>query len=233
MSCELDFEFTPLQVEEWTGRYSRIPGDASVFRVVHGRYGRYVIQAYIETPDGRQICQAVECRDVDEMVDAINEVKLHYSGRPGGSFLLNEYGQVLVPTMRHGRFLVGQTTGVLPLRNLDTGEILDLSDDYFLEPGDPWELPYVGMIYHLSTFHRLYYCDNDSDHPIYPPFQDQELIRKIRSIRPYGPVRLLVNPYGIVLTKLPGEFDFDETQWDPVYMGCIDYDLWFEKEGVS
>jgi hypothetical protein len=44
----------------------------------------------------------------------------------------------------------------------------------------------------------------------------------------------LVNPYGLVATKAPvGEFDFDEDNWKPVYIGRIDYAKWFAKEETT
>ena len=62
--------------------------------------------------------------------------------------------------------------------------------------------------------------------------QRSDLIEALRSIRRYGAVRFIVNPYGLVLTKRPpaGRWSAEEL-WEPVFVGKINLDLWFEKEG--
>jgi hypothetical protein len=227
------FRFHASSTSEWKGRYKRIQGSSSAFHVV-SRAGKYVILAYIQTEEGQVSCQALPCPDVEAMIEAINDVKRRYHSQPGGSFLINEFGQVLVPTKESIRFYVGQCTGVLQFLNLDTKRIVDLSDDSLLETGDAWDLPYVGMPYHLSIRNQLYFWDDQQNSKRLPQAQDKNLIRKIRSIRRHGGVRILVNPYGLVATKAPvGEFDFDEDNWKPVYIGRIDYAKWFAKEETT
>lgn len=227
------FQFQAHGIQTWEGRYARIQGDSSVFKVVR-RGSKHVVQAHIQTFEGRIICEAVPSTEVKKMIEAINMVKSRHNSQKGGSFLINEYGQVLVPTLEDGRFYVGQTTGVLPFLNLDTYEIVDLSDNSGLETGDPWDLPYVGMIYNLNQRSQFYYWDAPNGSSLKPKSQDQDLIKKIRRIRRNGAVRLLVNPYGLVLTKVPvGDFDPDEDRWDPIYVGRIDYTKWFPKEDVQ
>lgn len=230
MAGKMMFQFHTRGIQEWAGRYGRIPGGLSVFKVVHSG-GRQVVQAYIETSEGKIICESLQSQAVEKMIATINTVKTHHNRQLGGSFLLNEYGQVLVPTQTGQLFCVGQTTGIMLLRNLDTQEIVDLSDDTGLTTGDPWEMPYVGNVYRLSHRSYLYYWDRTTNRSIRPQFQDKDLIHKIRSVRRSGAVKLVVNPYGLVLAKVPkGAFDFDEDQWSPVYVGRINYSKWFEKE---
>lgn len=230
MRGEMMFQFRTSGIQEWAGRYYRIPGELSVFRVLSSG-GRYVVQAFIQTSEGNVICQTLQSQAVEKMIATINTVKRCYNRQPGGSFLLNEYGQVLVPTQTGQRFYVGQTTGTMLMRNVDTHEIVDLSDDVGLGTGDPWEMPYVGAVYNLNQRSYLYYWDSTTQRSIWPQFQDEDLIHKIRSVRRSGPVRLVVNPYGLVLVKAPkGAFSFNEDQWGPVYVGRIDYNKWFTKE---
>ncbi len=227
------FRFHASSTSEWKGRYKRIQGSLSAFRVV-SHAGQHVMLAYIQTVEGQVSCQALPCSDVKAMIEAINDVKWRYHGQPGGSFLINEFGQVLVPTRERIRFCVGQCAGILRFLNLDTQRIFDLADDSQLETGDAWELPYVGMPYNLSKQNQLYFWDGWNDKKLLPQVQDKDLIRKIRSIRRHGGVRILVNPYGLVATKAPvGEFDFDEDNWEPVYIGRIDYAKWFAKEETT
>jgi hypothetical protein len=65
-----------------------------------------------------------------------------------------------------------------------------------------------------------------------PYRQDEDLIREARAIRSWGGVRLVVNPHGIVLTKVPppNGYQGDEQAWLPVYLGRINKDFWFLKE---
>lgn len=231
MSVRETFEFYQCKAREWEGRYNRINSESSVFHVVH-RNCQYVIQAYIQTSEGRVSCQAESSKAVTEMIATINDVKRRYAGHPGGSFLINEYGQVLVPTNRGPRLLIGETSGIMLLRNLETEQILNLADDSHLETGDPWNLPYVGMVYNLSQRNRLYCKSQEKGTIEDPPFRDRELINKIRNTRRSGPIKFLVNPYGLILTKIPiGSFDVDdEDTWAPIYIGRINYRKWFEKE---
>jgi hypothetical protein len=233
MSGGVPFQFHTNGIEEWVGRYCRIPGDLSVFKVVFTG-GRYVIQAFIETVEGRVTFETAQTQGTEQLISAINAVKWRYNHQPGGSFVVNEYGQVLVPTRAGKRFCVGKITGVMLLRNVDTQEIVDLSDDAGLRPGDPWDLPYVGLAYRLSCRSQIYYWDKTNGRSIKPHTQDWDLIHQLRTVRRYGAVRFLVNPYGLVLTKIPkGAFDPDGDQWQPVYVGRIDYDKWFMEEGLK
>lgn len=168
------------------------------------------------------------------MITEINQIKRRHHGQPGGSFLVNEYGDVIVPTRWGKRFCVGKMSGSLRFISSDNGRLVDLSDDSNLDLGDPWELPYVGMVYHLSARGRLYYWDKGENKSQSPRVQDKDLIKRIRTIRRSGPVKILVNPYGIVLTKVPiDDFDFDEDKWKPVYIGRLDYSKWFAEEALE
>ncbi len=181
-------------------------------------------------------CPACETsRGIKELVGAVNKAKIRISRRPGGIFLINEFGQVIVPSSRSDgkRLLVGEVDGVLLFKNPSNGNIIDLSDDTGLQSGDLWEKPYIGVKYNLNSRSNIYYyryC-SEQNKSEYPSKQDDELIKKLRKIRRYGSVRFIVNQYGLVLTKIPeGEYCRDEDKWIPVYVGRINYNLWFKKE---
>lgn len=81
-----------------------------------------------------------------------------------------------------------------------------------------------------SNIYYYRYC-SEQNKSEYLPKQDDELIKKLRKVRRYGAVRFIVNQYGIVLTKIPeGEYRKDKDEWIPVYVGRINYNLWFKKE---
>ncbi len=72
---------------QWKGgRYKRIPGDTSVFRVIRHRGGEWVIQAYIKDADETIICQALSSPAEQELISAINSIKQRYGYHNGGSF---------------------------------------------------------------------------------------------------------------------------------------------------
>jgi hypothetical protein len=227
------FRFFGHDAVEWKGRYSRIPGEPYVFHVLSCGSERALV-AYIKTSDGRLVCRAPSLPDVQRLIEAVDWVKRSYHGTAGGSFLINEYGQVLVPTRWGRRFCVGSVQGALCLLHPVTGTLMNLADDSRLELGDPWELPYVGMAYNLHRSSEIYYWDCEGQVPVRPAVQDRDLVRKLRKIRRTGPMRFIVNPYGIVLTNVPvGDFDFDEDRWQPVYVGRVDYNKWFAREEAA
>lgn len=228
MPGKATFQFHTRGIQEWPGRYNRIPGELSVFRVVRSG-GRHVVQAFIQTSEGKMICEALQSQAVEKLIATINIVKRRYNRQPGGSFLLNEYGQVLVPTQTGQRFFVGQTAGIMLLRNIDNQGIVDLSDDAGLKTGDPWEMPYVGTIYHLSQRSYLYYWDRTTQRSIWPRLQDEDLIHKIRSVRRSGSVRLVVNPYEFANAFAPIEGHYG---LEYVFLKRIDLASWFPKPEI-
>jgi hypothetical protein len=51
-------------------------------------------------------------------------------------------------------------------------------------------------------------------------FTEPELVRRLRRIRRRGAVRFIINPHGIVLTKVPSTSEEREIEeWIPVYVG--------------
>ena len=138
------------------------------------------------------------------------------------------------PDGRGKRLLVGEISGPLLFDNPFDGGVIDLSDDSGLEVGEDWNRPYVGLKSNLSARNKLYswnttgsYSEKES-----PPVQHYVLIERIRRIRESNGVRIVVNPWGLVLTKKPvaGRWSSDESTWQPVYVGRIRRDKWFEKE---
>jgi hypothetical protein len=230
MCDNADFLFEPITpFREWNGFYSRIPGHTTTFTITYNTdYASFWPIIRHNTDDGLLICPALEGGDVELLIETINEAKMQMTGQQGGSFCINEFGQVIVPSSDGDgmRLLVGQCEGVLLFEGED--EIIDLSDDCGLDTGDCWEKPYIGMKYQLHRDSFVYYWN---DCLIEPVAQDEDLICKMRSVRRYGAATFIVNPYGIVLMKSPaGAFSFDEDKWKAVYVGRINYDLWFRKE---
>ena len=213
----------------------RIPGDSTVFHLQYldGRLWPVVIWKLNEDV---ATCPAVNCAAASELADAVAGAKRLAGGDGGGAFLIDEFGNVIVPASDGGgrRFLAGHFRGPLMFENSHVpGERVHLGCDGHLQPGDPWKLPYVGMPYHLHRSGSIYFyqLDGGGGRSIYPQQQDHGLVRAIREIRPHGAVRLLVTLAGSVLTKVPlGAGQESEESWQPVYVGSINWNLWFDKE---
>ncbi len=219
----------------WSGRYARVMGDSAVF---HLRYidGRLWPVLDWQTDGAIATCRALECVAASELVAAVSRAKRHLGGNGAGSFLINEFGKVLVPASDGGgqRVLAGRLNGTLLFENpFVPKKPIDLGDAKLLKNGDPWQRPYIGIPYHLHRNGSIYFYQQSESggRTIYPPRQDVELIRAIRSARGYGPVRILVNPAGLVLTKVPSGNGYQSEEfWQPVYVGSINPELWFEEE---
>src|SRR5947209_4212546 len=102
-------QFCACRPAPWGGRYGRLMGDGAVF---HLRYvgGRLWPVLLWKTDEGVATCRAFNCAATVKLVEAIAQAKQQAGGEGGGSFLVNEYGQVLVPATEGGgrRFLVGR-----------------------------------------------------------------------------------------------------------------------------
>lgn len=150
------FQFRPAHcTAKWLGRYERIPGNGSVFHVrQHREFGWWPVIEW-QRPDGTGECWAKQEKDIVRLVKAINAAKHQMCGSEGGSFAINEFGQVIVPASNtsYERLLVGDITGHLLFDNPFDGGVIDLSDDCDedgnrLQLGAAWQKPYLGLIYH-------------------------------------------------------------------------------------
>lgn len=228
-------QFRACPTMPWNGRYGRVMDDSAVFylRDAEGRLWPVLLW---ETEAGLASCRAIDCDATVALVDAVARAKRHAGGNGGGSFLIDEYGKVLVPASDGGgrRFLAGRIKGRLLFENpFLPKEPIDLANNKTLGNNDPWRLPYIGIPYHLNRGGRIYFYQHDENggRSIYPPQQDLELIRAIRNVRPYGPVRIVVTPGGLVLTKVPsGIRARSQDRWRAVFVGTINPNLWFEEE---
>ena len=232
----MNLVFRRCRIRPWRGYYRRIPGDRTAFHVGAGGALPF---AYLDRPEGRGTCHLVESDAAYELAQAVRTAKVQLGGWGGGSFLINEHGQVLVPASDGcgNVMLAGEIEGSLEFEDpFRPRETLNLADDGGLKPGDPWDRPYVGMWYNLSKHGRIYRMRSgpSGQDMEAPPAQDSRLVRALRSLRSSGPVRFVVNPHGIVLTKRPPHSTWgthcEDESWLAVYVGRISRESWFAKE---
>ena len=201
---------------EWGGHYERPYGTGSVFHVdTQERIKVVQVDSY-----SKILCNAVMTSELENLAWAVNGCKLRHAGREGGSFSINEFGWVIVPVLNQHPRVIGRWRGDI--------EFLDLNDRPFsmAEPvsGD-WDYPYLGMKFRLSPSNRIYlkYVSAGLGEVRYDaPYQDSELIKRLRRIRPgRSSMSFLVNPFGVVLTK-------SDNGYGPVCCaGKIDFANWF------
>ena len=169
------------------------------------------------------------------LTEAVLAGKQYLDGKGGGSFLITEYGQILVPAPSPGDgrvVLVGECSGPLEFSCPELeNELFDLSDSEAFETGETWELPYIGIQHQLSKHNELYFWHEtlQGGSKWFPVGQDHDLIGKIRSLRPNGAVRFIAAYGGFVLTKVP-KWKFAKQIWEPRYVSNINFSQWFLKE---
>lgn len=228
-----DFGFSAATPRLWRGRYKRIPGQSTVFHV-RLRNGLWWPWIDWETVDGVAHCPMVDSVATRQLASAVNAGKGYLRGSDGGSFLINEFGQVLVPS-KSGTgdvALVGECVGRMLFHDpLQANRIFGLPEDEEVKPGAIWDLPYVGIPYNLSRANQIYFWDerNTGGRKITPSLQDGRLISSLRAVRPFGPVRFVVAVQGLVLTKIPVG-DWRAGKAESRFVGRIDYKKWFPKE---
>jgi hypothetical protein len=212
----------------WHGRYDRIMGDSGIF---HVRDHHVVIEW--EKNEETGYCTGDDTPAMRELVKSIISAKRRMGGNIGGGFIINEWGQVIVPAPSGDgtRMIVGSIKGKILFENPFADNVkIDLSRDDNLTCGDLWPRPYIGIPYNLSGSNKIYFNRSEEDGTTteYLDSSDYSLKRKLRTVRESGGVRFVVNHHGIVLTKklrTPSS-----RYWIPVYVGRIDYKNWFNKE---
>jgi hypothetical protein len=223
--------FVPCDPQIWKGRYGRIPGYEPVLHVRLSD-GQWQPAAAWVASDEIGTCPMADHCAAAGLAAAVNAGKQLLGGYPGGSFVINEFGQILVPgSSGDGRVaLVGEWNGDLEFDDPLHGGTFCLNCTEQLKPGDRWQRPYIGIPYNLSQRNELYcwVTNAQGGGKRLPPVQDGELINALRTVRSAGPVRFIVICGGLVVTKAPSPNDW--TTWEPRYVGRLDYNRWFVKE---
>ena len=160
------------------------------------------------------------------LVQSINQLKIVYSGRAGGAFRINEFGQVIVPTGVGGAasaYCAGVATGTLTFEYPDGGTF-ELTGNG-LSPGDNWTRPVVALRYTIHADDTLSF-EHSPDTNTRERLRlgtKQSLASTARLVRGQTVFALLVNDQRAALVKCPPE-------WQAKYCCCISLDAWFQEE---
>ena len=121
--------------------------------------GQWKVGIVYETADGERWYPVSDQHS--ELVEMVNRIKKEITKKPGGVFYINEYSQVIVPTVNSKLYyLVGEYTKPLEFDfegKLLSGNAKDHSGKQ-LSPGDEWNSPHPGIAYVLTgNFDDIYY----------------------------------------------------------------------------
>lgn len=130
---------------------SNVNRDAK-YSVKIGR-GEYVVGLFYRSADGEFWYPSNG--DHPDLVEMVNNVKISFTGSPGGAFYVNEYRQVLVPVVGEEReyYLAGEYDPPLEFEfegKILSGNAKDL-DGKSINPGDVWVGPHPGIPYVLKA----------------------------------------------------------------------------------
>lgn len=221
----MPFEFKAATPKQWTGRYSRPMGEESAYHV--STAGEITVRWREQGCNFD--CPILHSEKVSRLATAVNKVKLRYAGMAGGSFIINEYGQVICPIANsREKYFVGECSGPIEFEDPWNDGVYLSTNPGGMRPGASWKRPYMGVKYNLSKKDEIYFWHENgtSANKILPSYQDDELIEALREVRAYGPVSFVVNHHGIAVAKKNKGWN----AWEAVYVGRINYSCWFPKE---
>ena len=206
------------------------------YRIPAGRETRYHASAndqlYFEWKDSGYNfkCPAEDDAGVDQLVSAVNNLKEQKAGQRGGGFIINEFGQVIVPYfgMNDYPYLVGTCDGSLYFEDpWDDDDMLTLNVSGYSH-GDKWDLPYLGIKYNLSNNDKIYFIEQShiGQDFIYLDKNYISLVKLLRKIRPFGGATFIVNTYGHIVMKKK----ISTKNWEAIYVAKLDYDKWYDYD---
>ena len=220
------FQFLPKDPEIWRGHYERIPGDTTTFHCdINGKV--FVRWDDLETED-RLTSKALDFGEITELGQAVNDIKFQHNGSGGGSFLINEFGNVIVSSSNGLNHYIGDVKGHIYFKDPDQNRFFTLDSISKHNRGDRWERPYVGNMFHQATDGQIYrkiFLENEIHKQILDVYPS--IAEDLIAIRGSNGCRFIVNCHGVVLTKVQGLYG-----WEPCYVGKIDFQEWYQ-DGLS
>lgn len=168
-----------------------------------------------------------------ELVAMVNDVKQEYNGALGGAFYINEFLDVLVPTVSGECYFAGTYQRLLQF-DLGGGRTLGPHAPHGLRPGEPWDGPHVGIRYTLKAGGRdIAYKRVEGRREREFRLSDEHgpdaaaaLARRLASHKGDAGGRIYLNEAGEFFSPPP------QPGMDYTYLGALDEDLWFAPPDV-
>lgn len=163
-----------------------------------------------------------------ELIEMVNEVKREHAGVPGGAFYINEFFDVLVPTIEGECYFAGTYQRMLQF-DIEDGTIVSPKSPPGVQPGERWSGPHVGIRYTLKAGGRdIAYKRVSGRRETEYRLSDEHgadaaarLARRLAGNKGDAGGRIYLNE--------AGEFFSPPSQigGDHIYLGGLDEDLWF------
>ena len=128
------------------------------YSVVHDGEGDMRIRLVYTLTEGERALLSTDKHP--SLVAMVNEVKEEIHGAPGGSFYINEYGQVLVPTTNMTYFYAGTYPTLLEFPFERT--VIGPKASAHKKPGDTRDGPHAGIPYTMAAGGRDFYYEVES-----------------------------------------------------------------------
>lgn len=171
-----------------------------------------------------------------ELVEKVNEIKLHFNGAPGGPFYINEYKQVLVPVGSEvDYYYAGEYHEPLIFQfegHTISGEAVD-ANGMPLKPGDQWRGPRPGIPYTLAAGCKDIYYRYSPRYGVVKTVKlsgqigiqaARQVAGEIGKIKGHLGGRFYVNEFCSAFTPKQGDYGLD-----CIFVQTIDLANWFPK----
>jgi hypothetical protein len=203
------------------------------YRLVTGPSGGMVVELLFTVAEGERELLTTEHHD--ELVEKVNRVKIEVSGQPGGTFYINEYFDVLVPSQSgSGCFYAGNYERLLQFDF--EGAVLGPHPPPDLRPGDPWPGPHVGIRYTLAAGgNDVYYKKMVTPtrekqfrlSEVHGERRAAELANRLASVKGFSGGAIYINEVGEFFAPIStgGGLSY-------VYLGPLDDSCWFPEPDV-
>lgn len=209
----------------FTGNAPRNVGRDAKYSVVSGE-DEMIVRLYYWLDRHKEVA-LLTTEGHPRLVAMVNEVKEEQNDRPGGTFYINEFSQVLVPT-QNGYFVAGLYDEFLEFSF--EGILIGPRAPAGLEPGQEWRGPHVGIPYVLTADGR----DVRYEREVRPQVIRRERLRDVIGAGPASQLAQRLARHkaggGRVYINEAREFFAPIEQsgtWKYIYLGNLRDDSWF------
>ena len=163
-----------------------------------------------------------------DLAVAVSEIVKLNGARMDGAFIINEFGNVLVPTRDASQvFHVGDWRGTIWLQDAlhPAGEPIELYGSEGLRTGDTWKHPYIGASYNTMVVGNrvLLVSRNAKSTTVVPGYFEEAVLPLLRQVHWDLKMQFLVTFGGLLLTRAALSPGVPEP---PVFCGTLDLERW-------